>query len=270
MDQKILLALNSLTYNHWWVKILPLFGNNALLRGGPVFFALVLVWFARSELEHQIKVLAGLVATMLATVISVALQFLFTPHIRPFMDTALPINTKTADLGDLGLHRLSSFPSDSASLYFAVCTIIFFENRKLGIACGIWAFLTVGVCRVALGYHYPSDILGALVLGPGLVVISSKIGFIQEFCAALVRRFHISIPVRTALMFLFLGEAYNQFLGVLGLAHIIRRIIGLLAIYGAIHHRMLILIALLTTVLISVALVMPLVRRRDTQGSNDT
>jgi membrane-associated phospholipid phosphatase len=269
MDQKILLALNSLTYNHLWVEVLLLFGNNALLRGSPVFFSLVLVWFAQPELEHQIKILAGLVATMLATVISVALQFLFTPHIRPFMDTALSINTKAADLGDIGLHRLSSFPSDSASLYFAVCTIIFLENRKLGVACGIWAFLTVGLCRVALGYHYPSDILGALVLGPGLVLISSKIGFIQTFCAALVRRFHISMPVRTALMFLFLGEAYNQFLGVLGLAHVIRRIVGLLAIYIAMHHRMLIIIALLTTVLICVFLVRPLARRVDSHGAND-
>jgi len=79
---------------------------------------------------------------------------------------------------------------------------------------------------VALGYHYPSDILGALVLGPGLVLISSEIGFIQTFCVAQIRRFHISMPVRTALMFLFLGEAYNQFFSVLGLAHVIRRIIG--------------------------------------------
>jgi membrane-associated phospholipid phosphatase len=226
VDQKILLTLNSLTYNHFWVNVLLLFGNNALLRGGPVFFALVFVWFTRSELEHQIKILAGLVATMLATIISVALQFPFTPHIRPFMDATLAINTKAADLGDLGLHRLSSFPSDSASLYFAVCTIIFFENRKLGIACGIWAFLTVGVCRVALGYHYPSDILGSLALGPGLVLIAYKTGFIQTFCAALVRRFHISMPVRTALMFLLLGEAYNQFFGVLGLAHVIHQIAG--------------------------------------------
>ena len=116
---------------------------------------------------------------MLATVISVALQFLFTPHIRPFMDPALPMNTNMVDLGDSGLHRLSSFPA-LTSLYFAVCTIIFLENRKLGIACGIWAFLTVGVCRVALGYHYPSDILGALVLGPGLVLISWKTGFIKH------------------------------------------------------------------------------------------
>jgi undecaprenyl-diphosphatase len=234
-----------------------------------VFFALVLVWFARPELEHQIKVLAGLVATMLATVLSVALQFLCTPHIRPFMNTALQINMKGVDLGDIGLHRLSSFPSDSASLYFAVCTIIFLENRKLGIACGIWAFLTVGVCRVALGYHYPSDILGALVLGPGLVLISCKIGFIQTFCAALVRRFHISMPVRTALMFLFLGEAYNQFFGVLGLSHVIRRISGLMAIYIAMHHRMSIIMALLTTVLICVFLVRPLKSRMGYQGAND-
>jgi membrane-associated phospholipid phosphatase len=229
LDKNLLLTLNSLTYNRVWVEVLLLFGNNALVRGGPVFFALVLVWFAKPEPEHQIKILSGLVATMLATITSVALQFFFTPHIRPFMDTALPINAAVADLGDLGLHRLSSFPSDSASLYFAVCTIIFLENRKLGIACGVWAFLTAGVCRVALGYHYPSDILGALVLGPGLVVISSKIGFIQTFCAVQVCRFQISMPVRTALMFLFLGDAYNQFFGVLGMVHVIRQIVGLAA-----------------------------------------
>jgi hypothetical protein len=63
-------------------------------------------------------------------------------------------------------------------------------------------------------------------LGPGLVLIAYKTGFIQTFCAALVRRFHISMPVRTALMFLLLGEAYNQFFGVLGLAHVIHQIAG--------------------------------------------
>jgi undecaprenyl-diphosphatase len=229
LDNKLLLALNSLTYNHFWAEILLLFCNNPLVRGGPIFFAFVLVWFAKPDQEHQIKILAGLVATMLATITSVALQFLFTPHIRPFMDTALPINTQVADLGDLDLHRLSSFPSDSAALNFAVCTIIFLENRKLGIACFVWAFLTVGVCRVALGYHYPSDILGGFALGAGLVVISAMMGFIQTFCAAQTRRFHISTPVLTALIFLFLSEAYNQFFGVLDIIHVVRRITGLSA-----------------------------------------
>jgi membrane-associated phospholipid phosphatase len=226
LDSKLLLVLNSLTYNHFWTQVLLLFGNNPLVRGGPVFFAFVLVWFAKPDPEHQIEILAGLVATMVATLTSVALQFLFTPHIRPFMNMALPINRAVADLGDLNLHRLSSFPSDSASLYFAVCMIVFLENRKLGIACFSWAFLTVGVCRVALGYHYPSDALGALVLGPGLVVISSRMRFIQTFCAVQIHRFHIPMPLLTAVTFLFLAEAYNQFFGVLNIFHIIRRIAG--------------------------------------------
>lgn len=229
MDNKILLALNSLTYDHFYAEVLLLVGNNALIRGGPVFFAFVLVWFAKPDPEHQIKILFGLVATMLATITSVVLQFLFTPHTRPFMDTALPINTAVADLGDLGLHRLSSFPSDSAALYFAICTIIFLENRRLGIVSFVWAFLTVGVSRVALGYHYPSDVLGALVLGPGLVLISSRMRFAQTFCAEQIRRFPRAMPVLTALMFLFLAEAYNQFFGVLNILHVIRRIIGLSA-----------------------------------------
>lgn len=224
MDRTILLTLNSLTENDFWFQLILLFGNNALLRGGPVFFALVLIWFARPKLSDQIKILIGLVATLLSTVISVALQFLFTPHIRPIFNTTLPLVTTDLDLGDIGLHRLSSFPSDTAALYFALCTVIFLENRKSGIVCGIWAFVTVGICRVAAGYHYPSDILGSLVLGPGLVLISAKIGFIETFCATLIRRFHISMPVLTALIFLFLAEAYNQFQSVLNLAPVIRRI----------------------------------------------
>lgn len=224
MDSKILLMLNSLTYNHVWAEVFLLFGNDALVRGGPVFFSLVLVWFAKAEPEHQLKILSGLVATMLATLTAVTLQFVVTPHVRPFLDSALPINTAGIDLGDVGLHRMSSFPSDSAALYFAVCTIIFLQNRKLGVVCGIWSFLTVGVCRVALGYHYPSDILGALILGSGYVLIFSKLDFVQMA----FHRFHFSIPIRTALMFLFLGEAYNQFLGVFGIVHVTHKIYGFL------------------------------------------
>jgi len=229
LDSKIVLWLNALTYNDVWAAIFLLMGNNALVRGGPVFFAFVLVWCSKPDPEHQVKILVGLVATMVATVSSVVLQFLFTPHIRPCLNSALPINQSVTDFSDLDLHRLSSFPSDSASLYFAICMIIFLENRKLGIVSFLWSILTVGVCRVALGYHYPTDIIGSLVLGPGLVLIASRMRVLQTYCTVQIRRFHISTPVLTAVMFLFLGDAYNEFLGILNFIHIIRHVTGLSA-----------------------------------------
>src|SRR5205814_5579420 len=47
--------------------------------------------------------------------------------------------------------RLGSFPSDTATLFFALATIILIENRLLGVLCLVWAMMTAGVARVEIG-----------------------------------------------------------------------------------------------------------------------
>ena len=57
-----------------------------------------------------------------------------------------------------------SFPSDHASAAYAIAIAILLRHRKAGILALILATL-VAVSRVALGTHYPTDVLGGAALG---------------------------------------------------------------------------------------------------------
>jgi undecaprenyl-diphosphatase len=85
--------------------------------------------------------------------------------ISELVDRARPF---VADPG--GVHLFSrhaadaGFPSDHATAAFAIATAIFLRNRRWGmVALAAAAVLLVG--RVALGVHYPSDVLAGAALG---------------------------------------------------------------------------------------------------------
>lgn len=60
-------------------------------------------------------------------------------------------------------HRWS-FPSGHAAFFFAMATAIYLYNKKWGL----WFFiaaLLMNISRIAAGVHYPSDILGGMIIG---------------------------------------------------------------------------------------------------------
>jgi undecaprenyl-diphosphatase len=57
-----------------------------------------------------------------------------------------------------------SFPSDHATAAFAIAVAIFLRHRKAGTLALVLATI-VSVSRVALGTHYPSDVIAGVVLG---------------------------------------------------------------------------------------------------------
>lgn len=68
----------------------------------------------------------------------------------------------------------ASFPSGHATFYFALATIVYFCNKKLGIAFFIASFF-ISAGRVFVGVHWPSDILAGLALGVATAWIINKL-----------------------------------------------------------------------------------------------
>ena len=68
----------------------------------------------------------------------------------------------------------TSFPSDHASFYFALSTIIYGYNKKAGMLFYFGSFF-IAVSRVFAGVHWPSDILAGAILGIFVGIILNKV-----------------------------------------------------------------------------------------------
>jgi len=59
----------------------------------------------------------------------------------------------------------SSFPSDHATLFFALAAGLFFVSRGLGTVAAAYVTLVIALPRIFVGWHYPSDILAGALIG---------------------------------------------------------------------------------------------------------
>lgn len=206
-DRDLLLWLNSFAPRNLYVWELA---NNRSFRGLPITFSLVALWFAGDSRERRSRMLAGFFAVCLATVLSVWMQFHLTTHTRPFLDPALPLNF--FDQGwSLDFDRRNSFPSDTATLYFALVTVIFLENRLVGLLCLLWVAVFIAVPRVIFGWHYPTDIVGSLLLGTACVFLFNAIPYLRTPFERTLILFEDHMYIIHALLFIFLSEANDLF-----------------------------------------------------------
>ena len=122
----------------------------------PLVFALALVglWLTWRPTNQRAAFLAGvsaLVALGMGQLIGMAF-----PRPRPYLTHQ--VNLLIAPTVD------TSFPSDHATLGFAVAVLVWRYNRRAGKAL-LFLALVLAFARVFVGAHYPSDVLGGAVLG---------------------------------------------------------------------------------------------------------
>ena len=139
-------------------------GHNAALDGimvgfakySPEFFAIVLLvlWLTWKPANQRGAFLAGS-AGLVALGIGQLIGMLF-PRPRPYLVHKVTLLiTHAAD---------TSFPSDHATLGFAIAAMLYQFNRGAATLVLLTA-IGMAFARVFVGAHYPTDVLGGAVLG---------------------------------------------------------------------------------------------------------
>jgi undecaprenyl-diphosphatase len=151
-DRASLLALNDASGRYGFLSALIIWIGVYTVYTVPIF--LIFLWF-RGVKELALRAFwAGVVAWLGISNLVGHLYFRARPPI--------------AELGgkELFFHRPTySFPSDHATLFAALAvTFYLFGYKKLAFWTGV-AGLLVSLARVALGFHYPTDILGGILVG---------------------------------------------------------------------------------------------------------
>jgi undecaprenyl-diphosphatase len=94
---------------------------------------------------------------------------------RPIHDPTLGLHVPLGLPSDV-MTNWSSFPSDHATLFFALATGLFFVSRGLGLAAAAYVTLVIALPRVYVGWHYPSDILAGGLLGATFAALAQRAG----------------------------------------------------------------------------------------------
>ncbi|MFB6889607.1 phosphatase PAP2 family protein [Kitasatospora sp. NPDC056327] len=101
---------------------------------------------------------------------------------RPFVDhSGLEVLVE----GKAGTH---SFVSDHSTMSMGIAVALFLVNRRLGWIAGGLALLQ-GFCRMYMGVHYPTDVLGGFALATAVVLLLAPIAMavLVPLCHALAR-----------------------------------------------------------------------------------
>ena len=172
-DVSLLYDINGLTREtpHWLDRALAFVGEYGLL----IALVLLVVWCwwgqrKRGTLDEAASSVAAVVWAPLAAGIAVLVNV----PIRGFVERPRPAKDHSGlDVLVDGKNDFS-FVSDHATLAMAMGAALFVANRRFGFAgLGLAAF--EGFCRVFMGVHYPTDVIGGFALGTAVALLLSPL-----------------------------------------------------------------------------------------------
>ncbi|WFB08713.1 phosphatase PAP2 family protein [Streptomyces sp. LX-29] len=166
-DVTLLYDINGLAKDapHWFDRVMEFVGEFGIIFG----LALVMLgawWGARKRGADAPSAVAGLVWAPLAAGVALIANIPirnFVERPRPFKDHQ-GLEVLVAGKSDY------SFVSDHATLAMALAVGVFMASRKYGLA-AIGLALFEGFCRVYMGVHYPTDVIGGFALGTAVALL---------------------------------------------------------------------------------------------------
>ncbi|MFJ4920806.1 phosphatase PAP2 family protein [Streptomyces sp. NPDC088725] len=196
-DVGLLYDINGLAKDapSWFDRAMEFTGEYGIL------FALVLVllwcWWCvrgRGSAGDSVTAVAGLVWAPLAAGFAVLVNI----PIRGFVERPRPfVDHKGLDVLVAGKTDFS-FVSDHATMAMAVGVGIFIANKKFGLA-AIGLALLEGFCRVYMGVHYPTDVVGGFALGTAVALLLTPLALalLTPLLSAVEGSAHFGWIVRT-------------------------------------------------------------------------
>jgi undecaprenyl-diphosphatase len=188
--------LNHFVGHHpWFDKIMLVCDGSNLPSSVVIVFLIWLAVFdarrpgqlrARHELIFASTFFAML-ATLAARVLAISLPFRARPIATPSLAFVVPSNDT------LVLIHWSSFPSDHATLFFALAVGLLFVSRPLGYIALLWTTFMICLPRLYLGEHWLTDIVVGAIIGICCVQLA-RIPAVSAFTRRQVERFHDSRP----------------------------------------------------------------------------
>ena len=181
-DIEILNFLNQFSQLSWTLdSTVKFIANNHLIKGGVLLTILWWGWFRITKNQRliQVHLISTLIGCFVAMVLARALTLLLPFRPRPFheerLSFLLPYSTKPTTL-----EEWSSFPSDHAVLFYALSAGMFYISKKVGIFAIVYTTLFIGLPRVYLGLHYPTDIIGGAFIGATIVLLFQSDYFLKK------------------------------------------------------------------------------------------
>ncbi|MFJ8107614.1 phosphatase PAP2 family protein [Streptomyces sp. NPDC096132] len=173
-DVDLLYDINGLAKDapHWLDRIVEFVGEYGLLLA--MVLLIVWCWASGRRGVRGAEEASASVAALVWAPLAAAVAVLVNVPIRGFVERPRPF------LDHQGLEVLVSgktdysFVSDHATLTMAMAVGLFVANRKFGLV-GIGIALLEGFCRVYMGVHYPTDVVGGFALGTAVALLLSPL-----------------------------------------------------------------------------------------------
>lgn len=158
MDTTILQTINNLTHFSYMSGLAIVLATYLLFF--MVLFMLVFVIWGKTTEDKKLR----LKIFMLAVVSGIFARFFLAEVIRFFYDRPRPFEIING-VNQVITHTTGgSFPSGHTTFAFAFAGLIYAYYPKLGVFLFILSGL-IGLGRVMAGVHYPTDILGGVLIG---------------------------------------------------------------------------------------------------------
>ncbi|OGZ32695.1 MAG: hypothetical protein A2V69_03720 [Candidatus Portnoybacteria bacterium RBG_13_40_8] len=168
LDVFLFQRINGLANNSKFLDFVGIFFADYFQYFLGIILLALLFWPKKDIIKNRVMVISAVFSVVLS-------RLIFTEIIRFFYHRARPyVILETAKKLIAESQNYASFPSGHAAFFFALAMGVFLHNKKLGIWYFIAAIL-MGLARIFVGVHWPSDILAGAVIGILSAVIINMI-----------------------------------------------------------------------------------------------